>query len=76
MSLAAEHANAARWMNAQAARLPETALPNLSLHWADLEDRIEGSRSEGAAELAILEWRAEMEQLFAVRLAHSPLEES
>ncbi len=73
MSLAAERANAARWI---ASKVTSTGFTDTEAasHWGELTLRLEDCRSEGAEELAILEWRVEMEHRLSVRLAHAPLE--
>lgn len=74
MSLAAEMAAAARAMNAHAARLPAERRPDLAELWAELTDLVEDCRSDGAAVLAVIEWRRDVEAKLATALAHSPLE--
>jgi hypothetical protein len=73
MSFNLELAAAARWVSAEAERLPENARPDIALEWDELIDTLEDCRSEGTKELAIVEWRADMEERLFTRLLHTPL---
>lgn len=73
MSFRAELACAARAMRAHADRLPEHLRPNLAELWAELTDELDNCRSEGARELAVIEWRRDVESRLTTRLLHAPL---
>jgi hypothetical protein len=73
VSLNAELALAARSMNAVAERIPEAARPDLAALWGELMDEIEDCRSEGAAALAVIEWRRRVERDLSNRIVHAPL---
>jgi len=61
MSVNAELAAAARWVRSAADKLPEEHRPDIAAEWTELMDVVEASRSEGAAILAIVNWRADMQ---------------
>jgi hypothetical protein len=73
MTFNAELAAAARWVSAAVERLPLEQRPDVAVAWGELIDTLEDCRSEGSKELAILEWRAEMEERLSTRLLHAPL---
>jgi hypothetical protein len=75
MSFNAELAAAARWISAAVERLPHEHRPDVAIEWGELMDTLEECRSEGSKELAIIQWRAEMEERLAVGVLHSPLSE-
>lgn len=62
MSVNLELAAAARWVRAAVDQLPEEHRPDVGEDWSELMDTVEASRSEGAAILAIVDWRAEMQR--------------
>jgi len=74
-SLRYEIAHAARRARALNAQLPERLRLDLAAEWSILEDEIDAARSEGAAELALIEWRERVEGRLSTRLLHAPLEE-
>ena len=72
MTFLAEKAGAARWIAAEADRLPPAFRPNVAREWQVLEDELEGCRSNGDRELAVIHWRARMRQ--RLTSVHRPLE--
>jgi formate dehydrogenase maturation protein FdhE len=73
VSLSAEKAAAARWLKAKAEQLPPEHRPDVAEEWGRLLHSIEDTRSDGAAVMAILEWRQEMAEKLSATLAHAPL---
>lgn len=57
MTLNAALAAASRAMNAFNDRLPASAKLNLEAEWGALEAQVSACRSEGAARMAVIEWR-------------------
>jgi hypothetical protein len=77
MSLNAELAAAARWIRARAERLPESERPDVARLWRELLTEVENCWSDGAAELAVIQWRQDLEaKLGPTTSPAAPLAES
>jgi len=74
MSRNAELAVAAARIRTLAERIPEEYRPDVATAWAELMQAVEATRSEGAAVVAIREWREAFEARLCAALAHAPAE--
>jgi hypothetical protein len=74
MSLAAEKALCAARTQILAERLPAPARDELIASWTEMLEEMAEARSEGAAELVLLDFRSGVEARLAAKLAHTPIE--
>jgi hypothetical protein len=74
MSLQAEKALAAARTRILAERLPAPARDELIAAWTEMLEDMAEARSEGAAELVLLDFRSGVEARLAARLAPTPIE--
>lgn len=73
-SLRYELAHAARRTRALNEQLPENLRLDLAAEWSKLEAELDRARSQGARELALVEWRHDVEGRLSTRLLHAPIE--